>query len=58
MLVRLSLETMMNWYLGAALLGAAILAIGINMWWSDEGRSEYEEWALRGGRSLGVRTDE
>jgi hypothetical protein len=42
----------MIWYLGAALIGAAIAAIGITVWWYDEGRSEYEAWALRGGRGL------
>jgi hypothetical protein len=42
----------MMWYIGAAALGVMITAIGIKMWWSDEGRLEYEEWALRRGRSL------
>jgi len=44
---------LMIWYLGgAALVGAAIAAIGITVWWCDEGRSDYEAWALRGGRGL------
>jgi hypothetical protein len=39
----------MFWYLGVALLGAAI---GITMWWFQRGRLEYLAWILRGGASL------
>jgi hypothetical protein len=45
----------MFWYLAAALLGAAITAVGIKKWWSTEGRAEYLEWTLRGGGSLPIR---
>jgi hypothetical protein len=37
-----------------ALLGAAITALGVKLWFK-ENRSEYLEWQLRGGRSLPTR---
>jgi hypothetical protein len=44
----------MTWYLWlAAALGVAATAIGLKIWWREDGRSEYEAWALRGGRGPG-----
>jgi hypothetical protein len=44
----------MTWYLRlAAALGVAATAIGLKIWWREDGRSEYEAWALRGGRGPG-----
>lgn len=41
------------YYVGAAALGVLFTGAGMALWCYDKGRSEYEAWALRGGRGLG-----